>query len=293
MATASFTKTYHTSSYPAISPTRSELSCKDKTVIITGGGQGIGAATALSYAKAGATKIALLGRTESKLLETKSKIESTYPGTTVFTGVAEVSSAESVGRIAHEIRASLGAWDVFVHCAGVTGDLTLITGADIDDWWSVFEVNTKFIAIFAKHFLTKCRLPGATFICTNAGAAHVDTAYMPPCSAYSASKFATARLCEWLAKEKPELRVFSVHPGIIETPLAEKFMATQGAADLQFDDVNLAADFNVWCASSESEFLRGKFIWANWDVEEMIQKKSELENDPRLLTCQLGGWPFS
>lgn len=290
---ASFTKTFHNRSYPAISPSRKELSCKDKTVIITGAGQGIGAATARSFAQAGATKIALIGRTESKLQTTKSEIESTHSNVTVYIATADVSNPESLGRASHEIRVTLGAWDIFVHCAGVLGGATPLTGADIDEWWSAFETNTKFVAIFAKHFLTKCRLPGATFIYCNAGAAHVPAQYLPACSAYSASKLAAARLTEFLAKENTGLRVFSVHPGIVKTPLADEFIESPGAQPVeQFDEPELAGDFFVWCSSVESEFLRGRFVWANWDVEEMIQKKDELNNNPGLLTTQLAGWPF-
>jgi hypothetical protein len=54
----------------------------------------------------------------------------------------------------------------------------------------------------------------------------------------------------------------------------------------------LPGDFNVWLASHEADFLNGKFFWANWDVEQMKEKKFQLEADPTLLTYGLGGWPF-
>ncbi|KAK5174348.1 uncharacterized protein LTR77_001428 [Saxophila tyrrhenica] len=58
----SLTKTWHSQSYPSIDPLRPELSAKGKVVAITGGGGAIGAATALAFAKAGASKIAIIGR---------------------------------------------------------------------------------------------------------------------------------------------------------------------------------------------------------------------------------------
>lgn len=54
--------------------------------------------------------------------------------------------------------------------------------------------------------------------------------------------------------------------------------------------VELAASFIVWSASPEAEFLKGKFIWSNWDVTELLAKKEELQNSP-LLTLGLLGWP--
>ena len=69
------TTTFHSKTYPTLSPTRPELSAKGKNVIITGGGTGIGAETARYYAQAGASRIAILGRREQPLLETKDLIE--------------------------------------------------------------------------------------------------------------------------------------------------------------------------------------------------------------------------
>jgi hypothetical protein len=46
----------------------------------------------------------------------------------------------------------------------------------------------------------------------------------------------------------------------------------------------------VWVTSPEAEFLKGKFVWSNWDIEELIAKKEELVNSPDL-TIGLLGWP--
>ena len=63
------TNTWHTDTYPSIDPRlRSELSLKDKKVVITGGGAGIGRAFVEAFADAGATAIAILGRREDTFL---------------------------------------------------------------------------------------------------------------------------------------------------------------------------------------------------------------------------------
>jgi hypothetical protein len=47
----------------------------------------------------------------------------------------------------------------------------------------------------------------------------------------------------------------------------------------------------LWLASPEAAFLKGKYIWANWDIEEMKARATEiLQTD--MLTVKLGGWPF-
>jgi hypothetical protein len=44
-------------------------------------------------------------------------------------------------------------------------------------------------------------------------------------------------------------------------------------------------------ASPEAQFLKGKYLWANWDVDELKAKAKEIEAGPQL-TIGLVGWPF-
>jgi len=54
--------------------------------------------------------------------------------------------------------------------------------------------------------------------------------------------------------------------------------------------VELPSNFIVWAVSPEAAFLQGKFLWANWDVDELKAKKEELLAGPQL-TIGLLGWP--
>jgi hypothetical protein len=58
-----------------------------------------------------------------------------------------------------------------------------------------------------------------------------------------------------------------------------------------FSVVSLPANFNVWLASPESRFLKGKFLWSNWDVDELKARAEEIESTTQL-SIGLGGWPF-
>lgn len=49
----------------------------------------------------------------------------------------------------------------------------------------------------------------------------------------------------------------------------------------------MPGDFAVWLASSQATLLNGKFVWAEWDVDELIGMKGKLEADPSLLTIAL------
>jgi NAD(P)-dependent dehydrogenase (short-subunit alcohol dehydrogenase family) len=114
------TKTYHKKAYPAIDPTRPELSAKGKTIVITGGGTGIGAETAVYFARAGASRIALLGRREQPLLDTKARIEAESPGTKILAIPTDVVKQSDVDAAFEKI-ASGGKINVLVSNAAVVG----------------------------------------------------------------------------------------------------------------------------------------------------------------------------
>ena len=295
MEVPNFTKTVRKTPYAAIDPGRDELSCKGKTVVVAGAGDGcIGAGIALSFARAGAPMIALIGRTESRLKETEAKIKAIDPDIKTYIAVADVSRTEDVGIAAHWTRVVLSAWDVFVNGVAHFPDPATIQGSQEDDWWKAFEVPLKFAQHFCKHFAPKAR-PNATYISLNASAAHMDAAKFRGLSAYSAAKLAAFKLNDYIADEISRIRVFTLHPGRVDAPQLQKLKTLKaelpsGSVE---NDMALPSDFCVWLASDESEFLRGRYIWASFDVDEMKERKAEFEKDPNLLRLQLGGWPWN
>ena len=53
----------------------------------------------------------------------------------------------------------------------------------------------------------------------------------------------------------------------------------------------LPGNFVVWLASEEAKFLKNRYVWANWDVDELKARKEELEGSPQF-RVDLVGWPF-
>jgi len=104
---------WHNDTYSAIDPSRPELSAKGKKIVVTGGGYGIGRGIVEAFAIAGASSIAISGRKEQPLLETKKYIESKFK-TTVSTHVADITNAVAMKKAASEIRD----WNVLVMNAG-------------------------------------------------------------------------------------------------------------------------------------------------------------------------------
>ena len=244
----------------------------------------------MSFAKAGAAKIGLLGRTPTTLEATKAHINEHYPEVEVHVETMDTSDNQSSGLAAHNIRVTIGAWDVFVNGAAHLPTLTTIAGSDNEDWFKAFENSIKFIQYWSTHFLPKSR-PNATYVSLSAASVAIPATAMPLNSAYTAMKLASLKLDEFIAAETPGLRVFTLHPGIVDTRMYQK--VRKGSSEMSGksapDDMSLPSDVCVWLASPEAEFLRGRFLSVNFDMDELMVREAEFEADPSLLRLQIGG----
>jgi NAD(P)-dependent dehydrogenase (short-subunit alcohol dehydrogenase family) len=101
-------------------------------------------------------------------------------------------------------------------------------------------------------------------------------------SGYNSSKLAQARIFENLRFEHPDVRFLGIHPGNIESDGFDKSGAS--APPDGMTDGKLAGQFLAWAATEEATFLNGRFVWAEWDVEELKAKKDEMLERDMLLT---------
>ncbi|KAL5405964.1 hypothetical protein PMIN06_010972 [Paraphaeosphaeria minitans] len=279
--------TFHTTSYPSIDPSRSESSTAGKVVLITGGGSGIGPRIAHAFATSGCRKIAIVGRTVASPEKIKQEVEAAHAGVTVHTSTADIGDESAVNRAFESISKALGKIDIVISNTGYLPDTKPIAEADVEEWFKGMIINVKGTLNLAKAFLNYAT-EKLTSVHVSTGGCHIEP--MPANSAYTVSKLAAARLMEYFAFENPQVRVHSIHPGVVKTDMHKK--SSEGGLDMefQFDDIELPASFAAWIVSPEAEFLRGKFVWSNWDVEELKAKKEELQSSQDL-TLGLQGWP--
>ncbi|CAF3620703.1 unnamed protein product [Fusarium graminearum] len=266
----------HKTTYPAISPLRPELSTKGKNALITGGGSGIGASIAKSFAKSGVTNLALLGRTGKTLLANKAEIEDKHPQTKVWTYIVDISDSDST-RYALEAYAKAvnGKIDILIANAGYMPKAERITVADPDDWWSGFEINTKGNFNLLRAF-DPLAAPGARVIHVSSRSTYIE--YLEGFSGYRASKLAAYKLFSWYANENPDKVVHQFDPGFIfDTGMTAPFEGLIKEKGLVGDDVELPSDFSVWLASNEANFLSGRFVECAWDVGDLKAAKEDLK----------------
>ena len=102
-------------------------------VVITGGGSGIGQAVTRTFAKAGSTRIAILGRNQTALETTKVNIEKDHTGCSALPVVADIVEIESVRAAFGTVVLEFGLIDVVINNAGYINNLSLWADADIGD----------------------------------------------------------------------------------------------------------------------------------------------------------------
>ena len=212
----SYTKIWNSTSTPSISPTRAELSAKGKSIVITGGGTGIGAQIALSFAKAGASFIGLIGRREDKLVSSTAAISAASPDTKVSYATANILNATELDAAFKKFHDEFGEINVLVSNAGFASKITDMLSAELDDWWMGLEVNVKGTFNTIRSFMRHAA-PNPILLNITSGIGHLPV--IPGVSSYASSKIANAKLVEYAGSEIPGLHVVNVQPGVIETDL--------------------------------------------------------------------------
>ncbi|KAE9364317.1 NAD(P)-binding protein [Stipitochalara longipes BDJ] len=264
----------HLDPYPRLDPTHLKKEFSGKSILITGGGYGIGASIAKSFAEAGVAEIILVGRTEAKLKTTAEELTS-FKNIKVSFHKVNITSKTDVQKLFSALKTSP---DVLVNNAGFLATPANFVHADIDEFWEGFTINVYGTALVTQSFLRhrdalkQATSPAVVITLNTLGAYSVQ---VPALSSYAASKAALARWSELLPADIPETtaRFISVHPGAIQTA-----MGIKSGLDGVFPSTNpkLAGDFVAWTASEQADFLNGRFVWVNWDVDDLIKVKEEI-----------------
>ncbi|CAG8975655.1 hypothetical protein HYALB_00008414 [Hymenoscyphus albidus] len=245
----SFTPTWHNDTYPAIDPTKKELSQTGKTVIITGAGSGTGRQTAIAFATAGAKHLVLIGRTEADLIDTQKLIPA--PTTSAVFPVS-VLDEEGIKRVATEV----GSWNVLIMGAAHIPKPASTVNTELADWWLTYETNVKSIVIAAQAFFP-IAAPEAAVYAITAGAMALPPAYTPNLSGYLSSKAAQVKVMESFATENPELFICTLHPSMLDTKVFRSSAAD--ASKLPMDTYDLEAHFMVWLTQPKKQVLAGTY----------------------------------
>ncbi|ROV87575.1 hypothetical protein VMCG_10599 [Cytospora schulzeri] len=234
-----------------------EISAKGNTIVIIGSGSGIGRQTAISFAKAGAARIVLLGRREQKLKETASLVASFSSATEIVVRTVDTTDFETLKTVA----AQVGTRNVLIVASVHASAISTLASTDVDKWWQGFETNVKGLLLAIKTFLPTANETDSAVLALTSQTTAFPTFMGPGMSGYNASKIAQIKVIEYLAAEQPTLYVASAHPGICDREVLAKSGAKPDQAPL--DQIELPGDFLVWMSSPEAAFLKGWSVTAN------------------------------
>lgn len=188
-----------------------------KVVLVTGASSGIGEATTVALASAGA-KVAAVARRQERL-ESLAKRLAGGPGE-IFPITADVADDAQAHQVVSRTEAKWGRIDALVANAGVML-LGPVRDADTEDWRRMVNIN-----VLGLMYCVHAVLP----IMTRQKAGHIITlssvagrVILPNSAVYCAAKFAVAAFSEGLRKEvcKDNIRVTIIEPGAVATELAE------------------------------------------------------------------------
>ena len=200
---------------------------KDKVALVTGGGSGIGHATAVLFTAKGA-KVVVSDLNEAAALATVAKIKAEEGDATAVTGdVSKNADAEAMVRGAVETYGSL---DVVVNCAGVVAGKALPTGASPEEVWDrVMDVNLKGTYLVTWHAVRTMEQSGGGSIINIAsinGLVGYPIGLGGGFDAYVPSKGGVVQFTKNLAIDygKKNIRVNCICPGHIDTNLIREFI---------------------------------------------------------------------
>ena len=196
----------------------------DKTVLITGASSGIGAAIARDLGRAGA-RLALGARRTDRLDALAAEI-----GGDVLVRRLDVTDRADVAAFADAARERFGGIDVIVNNAGVM-PLSPMASLKVEEWERMVDVNIKGVLYGVAAVLAEMTARGSGHIVNIAsiGALRV----VPTAAVYCATKYAVRALSEGLRQENERIRVTCVHPGVVESELADTITDPIAAAAMK------------------------------------------------------------
>jgi 3-oxoacyl-[acyl-carrier protein] reductase len=190
-----------------------------QSIVITGGGRGLGRASALAFARRG-WRVALFSRTGEELERVKDEIGSL--GGTALACPGDITLEEDLKRLRSLVLDQLGFVDLLLNNAAVIGPPRFLEDAGQDAWNRVLNVNLNGPAMLIRTFLPMMleRRKGSVISITS-GLASMP---FPRFCAYAASKAGIEQMTRSLSTEYAShgLRFNAVDPGVMDTSMQER-----------------------------------------------------------------------
>jgi NAD(P)-dependent dehydrogenase (short-subunit alcohol dehydrogenase family) len=235
-----------------------------RTAIVTGGGSGIGRASATAFARAGANVVVADIDAEAAG-DTTAKIEADG-GVASFVRADVTSAADVAAMVAHAVD-TYGRLDCAHNNAGILGANSALADYPDDDWERVLKVNLTSVYLCLKEEVKAFLAAGSPGAVVNT-ASFSGLVAVPFAPAYVATKHGVVGLTKAAAVEygRKGIRVNAVAPGTARTDMMVERMAVNPKMEKALADVSPMrriaepteiADTVVWLCSDEASFVNG------------------------------------
>jgi 7-alpha-hydroxysteroid dehydrogenase len=245
-----------------------QLSLADRTVLVTGGGSGIGKGVATAAVAAGAN-VMIVGRNADRLSAAADEITAhTTDGGSVLYEPADVTNEDEVSRVVDAATAWTGRLHGVVHCAGGSETIGPVTQIDSELWRRTVDLNINGTMYVLKHAAREMvRGGGGSFIGISSIAASNTHRWF---GAYGVSKSGIDHLMQLAADELGPswVRVNCIRPGLIKTELVAPVLdSPELSADYASctplprpGEVEDIANASVFLLSDASSYITGQVI---------------------------------
>jgi short-subunit dehydrogenase len=279
-----FTKVFRRTTYPTINPSSPSNDRSGRTILITGASGGIGFGIAQAFAEAKAAKIILVSRSEERLNDAHQTIQRDHATVQVETRTCDCSDPQQIEAIWAKLAEDKIFVDVFVLGASATQQPHTLEE-------QISTINFNMIAHLHSFERFKNQSnPDKRPTCLISLSSATLHCYPYKAVTYAATKAGFSNYLCHIADFIPEseMRIVVYHPGSVYTLAADK--AGEVPKDLPiWDDPSLSAHMAVWLAGQDAGFLHGRFVWANWDADELMGMKERILSDPSLLKVGITG----
>jgi NAD(P)-dependent dehydrogenase (short-subunit alcohol dehydrogenase family) len=236
---------------------------KNKVALVTGGSFGIGRATAIAFAKRGAT-VVVVDWLEDKDGDTIKGIK--VEGSEALFIKCDVSKASDVKAMIDQTISAFGRIDFAFNNAGIEGIMGQTHECTEENWDKTIAVNLKGIWLCMKHEIQIMQKQGKGAIINCASVAGLIG--FPGLPAYVASKHAVAGLTKTAALENAKLniRINAVCPGVIKTPMIDRLTGNEKSVEKNYEIMEPVgrmgqpeevAEAVIWLCSDAASFVTG------------------------------------
>jgi NADP-dependent 3-hydroxy acid dehydrogenase YdfG len=199
----------------------------EKVVLVTGASSGIGAGIARELAASGAK--VMLGARRTERIEALAA-ELTRTGATALAQPLDVTDRASFAAFAEAARGAWGRVDVIVNNAGVM-PLSLMASMKVEEWERMVDVNIKGVLYGIAAVLPQMTARGSGHIVNIASIGALQV--VPTAAVYCATKYAVRAISDGLRQENNRIRVTCIHPGVVESELADTITDPVAAAAMK------------------------------------------------------------